>query len=93
MQPFNSLGDITAEIERQQKTLSDQLRLARYASRLSQSAAAKNAGVAPVTINNVENGHTKVSKEVMAKLVMAYATKGVEFGPDGWVRLKPSSSS
>lgn len=67
-----------------------QLRMARYGLEISLAEAASGAGVNPNTVNFIEIGRTKNPRiDALTKITEFYQSRGVEFGADGWVRVRP----
>lgn len=67
----------------------EQLRMARYAANVTLRQVGEATKLSNVAINKIENGTTSPRLNTLTTLVEFYQSKGIEFGPDGWVRLKP----
>lgn len=76
----------------------DQLRMARAALDLPLRGPADPnnptkylgiAGVSAPALNQIESGKSSPRLDTVQRLVTYYVEHGVEFGPDGWVRIKP----
>jgi hypothetical protein len=68
-----------------------QLKMARYALGLDLLGVSAETKLSTQTITNLEALHrdSKTRPVTLLHLANFYTTKGIEFGPDGWVRLKP----
>lgn len=73
-----------------------QLKMARYGLGVPVRQVVEELGVAGTTLNRIENLEVpgdRLSRTSLTSLRLYYEAKGVEFGQDGWVRLRPTASS
>lgn len=71
----------------------DQLRAARCLLRLDLKNVAEALNMSRANLNNVELGKVTPKLDTALALMGFYTAKGIEFGQNGWVRLRPSSPS
>lgn len=64
-----------------------QIRAARAAAKLSVRTLAESSGVSPNTIVRLEQGYDALG-DTWDKVRRTLEEAGVEFGEDGWVRLR-----
>jgi len=69
-----------------------QLLMAREALRIPTRVVAADLKMSYPGLSRIETGKTDPQMSTINKLVTYYQSKGVEFGPDGWVRVKPRSA-
>ena len=66
----------------------DQLRAARAFLHLRSSDILAHLGVHSGPLSNLESGKAEPTIKTLKKFQEFYESQGVEFHPDGWVRLK-----
>lgn len=69
----------------------DQLRIARYALKLTTREVAAALGVSAMNLTQIENGKTNPRANTLLKLAEFYEAQGAEFRREGWVRLRPAA--
>ncbi len=68
----------------------EQLRAARALGGFDQKLVAKNVGVDPKTISNIESGKGNISSPHVVNLVQFYESRGIEFTAHNGVRNNPA---
>lgn len=67
-----------------------QLRAARALLHLKAPDLTEETGLVSASLSRIEGAKHKPTRRTIRDLRMFYESRGVEFGPDGWVRLKPN---
>jgi hypothetical protein len=68
----------------------DQCRIARAILRWSTPHLASIAGLDRITIARFETRKQKSKPETQSRLREVFEQAGIEFGEEGWIRLKPA---